>query len=709
MTYYQLQIDFTNQEKTIKGNFYLLLNQDQVKNKSEQPRVYKIWKVKKWLNFDRDEIDALNDLFNNKPNMINKMANQVGSDFNFWIFSCQDHYLATPFNYYPFEVFKVDEQQLQITKITLKQFLKLVPTLKYCFQKDLIDYRNRIDCEWNFDNLALSDDFPWMLKDHHKHDRQSLRSAFKEQLEKARKMQILAPKPAKKQDAHIINFTKLVKAGNYEDAINPYNCLQIDVKIHQMWDQHQLILKPNGDFVDHANQIVATLDFATIAKPTWKYLKLYWKTIGMQPVRTRYAPSPTGSFHIGGARCALFNYLFAKHYGGQVIFRLEDTDLSRNLQNGEQVQMLGCKWLGIEFDEAPWIKGCNQYRQSERLDIYYDYAKQLIANGFAKQDPDSQAVIFKNDPNRNWSWNDLVRGQISFKGQSLRDWIIIKANGYPTYNFAVVIDDYLMEISHVFRGEEHISNTPYQLMIYDAFNWAPPQFGHLNLIINENGKKLSKRDDNYYQQAISYYQEQGYLPKALVNALVQLGWTSGTKQEFYDLEQLIKIFDVKRLNRAPAQFDQAKIDWFAKHYFQTLKIKTLIKAIRWNPTLKSNQQKQQLVIAYQNQCRHLKDLETKINLYLDKLKEPVLKVDLKQLRPNLLIKLKQLNLKTFKINTFNKWLKQIDKKDWKIIRKICTSSKQGPELAIALWLEGIVRWKKRFGFIKWKSAPRGTN
>lgn len=706
MSYYQLQIDFTNREKTIRGNFYLLI--EQLKIQTKQPIIYKQWKIKKWLNLDQDEIEALNNLFNDKVNMISKMANQVGSDFNFWIFSCQNHYLATPFNYYSFEVFKPSEQQLQITKITLRQFLKLVPNLKYCFQKNLIDYSNRIDYEWNFTNPILSD-FPWILENQHQYRRQSLRSAFKEQLEKARKMQILAPKPAKKQDAHIINFTKLVKANNYEDAINPYNCLQIDVKIHQLWDQHQLILKPNGDFVDYSNQIVATIDLATIAKPTWKYLKLYWKTIGMQPVRTRYAPSPTGMFHIGGARSALFNYLFAKHYGGQVIFRLEDTDLNRNLQNGEQVQKLGCEWLGIEFDEAPWIKGCNQYRQSERLGIYYDYAKQLIAKGFAYQDPNSQAVIFKNNPNRNWIWNDLVRQQISFKGQTLRDWIIIKSNGYPTYNFAVVVDDHKMEISHIFRGEEHISNTPYQLMIYDALEWEVPQFGHLNLIINENGKKLSKRDDNYYQQAISYYQEQGYSPKALVNALVQLGWTSGTKQEFYDLEQLIKIFDVRRLNRAPAQFDQAKIDWFAKHYFQDLKIKTLTKAIKWDHSLKSNQQKQQLVIAYKNQCRHLRDLETKVNLYLSKLKEPVHKVDLKQLRPDLVIKLKRLNLKTFKINTFNKWLKQIDKRDWKTIRKICASTQQGPELAIALWLEGIGRWEKRFDFIKWKSAPRETN
>ena len=685
-----IKIDFTNEDQSIKGQLLLICKQEQ---KSEQkPPCYKFYKqikIKKWLQLDSGEIKGFNQLIRTYPNLVEKFANQSGSEFNHWDFMIENHYLTTPFNYASFKPVATIDFKYQV--VNLATFLKFVPLATYWFYQNKIAYHKRIDYQWDF-----TSDYFINLKDQ---DLQYWRQGYRQEVFKLFAEQ--NQNEQKLESAHIINFKKLIDCHNYHDAINPYNCLQLPKQIHQQWDLLQLVLYPDGTFVNEYQNVVYQIDLTTVAKPTWQYLKLYWKSRNIKQVRTRYAPSPTGSFHIGGARCALFNYLFAKHYRGQMLFRLEDTDLNRNLQNGEQVQMLGCKWLGIEFDEAPWIEGCNQYRQSERLTIYQDYAKQLIAKGFANQDPDSQTVIFKNDPNRNWSWNDLVRHQISFKGQSLRDWIIIKSNGYPTYNFAVAIDDHLMEISHVFRGEEHISNTPYQLMIYDAFDWEAPQFGHLNLIINDEGKKLSKRDLNAQAQLINYYQINGYEPGAIVNFLLTLGWTSTNGQEIYDLATLKQVFDGKRLVSAPARFDQSKLNWFAKHYFQKVKIKTLVKKLTWSE-LVASEQKAQLVKAFQKESSHLNALNGKINAYVANWKIIPTKVDWKEHDVQLLEQLMLLSQQSFKISTFNKWLKQIPKQKWKTIRMMTTGVSKGPELAVAMWLETPKRWKIRFPMLKFK-------
>src|SRR5690606_7795806 len=262
----------------------------------------------------------------------------------------------------------------------------------------------------------------------------------------------------------------------------------------------------------------------------------------MAEVRVRYAPSPTGHLHIGNARTALFNYLFARNQNGKFIVRIEDTDSKLNIEGGEQSQLKYLKWLGIDWDESIDVGGdYGPYRQSERLDIYKKYYEDLLDRGLAykcycteeelEQDREAQrargiaapqysgkcrhltkeeqeklenegrkpSIRFRVPEGKTYKFNDIVKDEVSFESADIGDWVIVKKNGVPTYNFAVAIDDHLMKISHVLRGDDHISNTPKQLMIYEAFGWEPPKFGHMTLIVNENHKKLSKRDETIIQ------------------------------------------------------------------------------------------------------------------------------------------------------------------------------------------------------------------
>ncbi len=329
-------------------------------------------------------------------------------------------------------------------------------------------------------------------------------------------------------------------------------------------------------------------------------------------VRVRYAPSPTGYLHIGNTRTALFNYLFAKKYHGDFIVRIEDTDVERNVENGEESQLKYLKWLGIDYDES--VDKVNPkyapYRQLERLDIYRKYAEELIEKGLAykcycteeelekereglSEDKASHihysrrclraseeelaelekrgeyTIRFKVPENVNYVFNDLVKGEVSFSSDDIGDWVIIKRNGIPTYNFAVVIDDHLMDITHVLRGEEHITNTPKQLGIYQAFGWQPPIFGHMTLIVKEDGKKLSKRDPNYIA-FISQYEELGYLPEALFNFISLLGWSPEGEEEILSKEEIIAKFDEKRLSKSPATFDRNKLMYINNRYIKEL-------------------------------------------------------------------------------------------------------------------------------------------
>lgn len=329
----------------------------------------------------------------------------------------------------------------------------------------------------------------------------------------------------------------------------------------------------------------------------------------MTEVRVRYAPSPTGHLHIGNARTALFNYLFARHHGGKFIVRIEDTDVKRNVEGGEENQLTYLKWLDIDWDESIDVGGeYGPYRQTERLDIYRKYWEDLLDRGLAyrcycteeelEQEREEQtargetprysgkhrdltpeqcaayeaegrvpSIRFRVPEGRTFTFDDLVKGPISFESDVSGDFVIVKKDGIPTYNFAVVLDDYLMKITHVLRGEDHVSNTPRQLMIYDAFGWEPPRFGHMTLIVGDNHKKLSKRDESVIQ-FIEQYDDLGYLPEALFNFIALLGWSPEGEEEFFTKEQLISIFDANRLSRSPAVFDKQKLAHLNNHYIK---------------------------------------------------------------------------------------------------------------------------------------------
>ncbi len=299
----------------------------------------------------------------------------------------------------------------------------------------------------------------------------------------------------------------------------------------------------------------------------------------MKKVRVRYAPSPTGLLHIGNARSALFNYVFARHFDGDFIVRIEDTDVLRNVEGGEASQLNYLKWLGLSWDESPDLGGhYGPYRQLERLELYQTYANLLLEKGLAykeyREDSDKFAIRFKVLENVTYTFDDIVRGPLKFESKEVEDWIIMKDNGIPTYNFAVVIDDHLMEITHVLRGEEHITNTPKQLMIYDAFGWDAPQFGHMTIIVNEQKKKLSKRDKNVIQ-FISEYEAMGFLPEAMFNFISLLGWSPTDNEEILDQETIIKNFDPKRLSKAPAMFDKDKLAYINSRYIKKLSLEDL--------------------------------------------------------------------------------------------------------------------------------------
>jgi glutamyl-tRNA synthetase len=279
-------------------------------------------------------------------------------------------------------------------------------------------------------------------------------------------------------------------------------------------------------------------------------------------IRTRIAPSPTGFAHVGTAYTALFNFAFAKKHKGQFILRLEDTDVDRNVPGAEQAICGSLEWLGLTWDEGP-------YRQSERLDLYQKKAEELILKGFAYRK--EGAISFKSF-GEDMSWTDMVRGEIRFPKDEVSDFVIIKSDGYPTYNFAVVVDDISMNITHVIRGEEHISNTPRQLALYKAFGERPPEFGHLPTLRNEKKQKLSKRRDPV---DLRLFRQQGYLPEALVNFLCLLGWSHPEGKEIFSLSEFIDKFDIKRVKTSSPFFDIKKLDWLNGVYIRQKDNKTL--------------------------------------------------------------------------------------------------------------------------------------
>ena len=321
--------------------------------------------------------------------------------------------------------------------------------------------------------------------------------------------------------------------------------------------------------------------------------------IAAPKIRTRIAPSPTGFLHLGTARTALYSWAYARHFGGEFVLRIEDTDVARSTQDSVDQILASMRWLGLNFDEGPIY-------QMQRLARYQAVIDQMIASGSAyrcystPQELDAEreaqrargekthyngrwrpepgkvlppvpegvsfVVRFANPPDGIVTWNDLVKGPISIANREIDDLIIVRADGIPTYNFCVVVDDSDMAISHVFRGDEHVNNTPWQINIFNALGAPLPLFGHIPVILGDDGQKLSKRRGAV---SVTAYEDAGYLPEAMLNYLARLGWSHGD-EELFSRAQLVSWFDGTHLSKSPAQWDPAKLDWVNANYLKTM-------------------------------------------------------------------------------------------------------------------------------------------
>ncbi len=464
-------------------------------------------------------------------------------------------------------------------------------------------------------------------------------------------------------------------------------------------------------------------------------------------VRTRYAPSPTGLFHIGGARTALFNYLFAKANNGIFIVRIENTDVERNVENGIDSQINNLKWLKIFPDESyinPGLYG--PYIQSEKFDVYEKYAEKLldenkayrcfctpeeldaerkkrlskgetpkyskkcrhlteqeINNKIKKNIPFS--IRLKLEENKNYEWEDLIRGKIIFNTESMSDPVILKSNKIATYNFAVVIDDYDMQISHVLRGEEHISNTPYQLAIKEALGFDNDiKFGHLSVIVDETGKKLSKRNIEL-KQFIEDYRNMGFPEAAITNFLCLLGWSRKDNKEIFPLIEASKEFSLEQLSSSPTFFDFNKMLWVSSQYFKEMDDSKYLSFVKDfvsydNEIISKN--KDECLLVFKNQISYAKELDSLLEETFSN-KEITRKeiIDSKLFENKEIINSLELLLK--KLTSLKKWtieeiqntLKEVQSKSvlkgkdfFKPIRFASSSKEHGPELFKIIYLIG---------------------
>jgi len=339
-------------------------------------------------------------------------------------------------------------------------------------------------------------------------------------------------------------------------------------------------------------------------------------------VRVRFAPSPTGFLHIGSLRTALYNYLFAKHHGGKCILRIEDTDRTRLVDGAIEEQISSLAWAGVTFDEGPHVGGDHgPYTQSERFELYREYGMKLVANGTAyyafdtaeeldamrtrqqnagiapKYDRSSMrnqytlgeletarllsenaahVIRLKVPLHQDIRFNDLIRGEVVVHGREIDDQILLKSDGFPTYHLANVVDDHLMEITHVIRAEEWLPSTPKHIILYQAFGWEPPKFAHVPLLLNPDRSKMSKRHGDVM---VRDFATKGFFPDALVNFVALCGWNPGTDNEFFSMQELIDAFTVERVNKAGAVFDYQKLNWMNGEYLKNRNVHDLAREL----------------------------------------------------------------------------------------------------------------------------------
>lgn len=332
-------------------------------------------------------------------------------------------------------------------------------------------------------------------------------------------------------------------------------------------------------------------------------------------IRVRFAPSPTGYIHVGNARTAVFNWFFARKNKGSFILRIEDTDIERSTKESEELLIRDLRWLGIDWDEGPDIGGdFGPYRQSERIEIYKKHAHELLEKGYAYfcfcsvdelekererailaggipkysgkcrnlnieesiervKNGEKAAIRFKVPYDEEITFNDIIRGELKFLTNFIEDFVLLRSNFIPSYNFACVIDDYYMRITHVIRGEDHISNTPKQILVYKALGWDYPIFAHLPMVLGSDGTRLSKR---HGATSLDQFRESGYLPEALMNYLSLLGWSSPDGREVMDLDEIIRVFDLERVGKSASIFDYEKLRWINRQHMRKTSTERLL-------------------------------------------------------------------------------------------------------------------------------------
>jgi glutamyl-tRNA synthetase len=310
------------------------------------------------------------------------------------------------------------------------------------------------------------------------------------------------------------------------------------------------------------------------------------------PPRVRFAPSPTGYLHVGGARTALFNWLFARRHGGTFVLRIEDTDPTRSSWDMVAGIVDGLRWLGLDWDEGPDVGGPHEpYFQSQRFEKYREHAQRLVADG--KAYADEGAIRFRVPPGQT-RFEDLVHGPVKFENEHIENFVILRSDGHPTYHLSVVVDDIDMEITHVVRGDDHVSNTPKQVLLYEAFGTPIPQFAHVPLILGPDKKRLSKR---HGATSVMEYPKLGYIPEGMVNFLALLGWNPGGDRELLARAELVSLFTLEGISGGNAVFNPDKLDWFNQQHIGRLPAQELLARIEsrlrdaglWRDSLKTTE------------------------------------------------------------------------------------------------------------------------
>ncbi|RLD13482.1 glutamate--tRNA ligase [candidate division KSB1 bacterium] len=465
--------------------------------------------------------------------------------------------------------------------------------------------------------------------------------------------------------------------------------------------------------------------------------------IDMSEIRVRFAPSPTGYVHVGSLRTALYNYLFARHHQGKFVLRIEDTDQSRYVEGAVENLLETLHWAGLDYDEGPEKDGpYGPYFQSQRKEIYKRHVQELLDkdaaypcfcseetltamreeqqkkglpvmyDGRCRNIPKEQALQrMKSEPHvirlkvprsGNTVVHDIIRGDVSFENALIDDQVLLKSDGFPTYHLANVVDDHLMKISHVIRGEEWLPSTPKHILLYQAFGWEPPQFAHLPLLLNPDRTKLSKRQGDV---AVEDYRAKGFLPQALINFVALLGWNKGDDQEIFSLEELVKYFSLERVNKAGAVFDVHKLEWMNGHYIRSISEEEYLNmGMEWLRKLNldtDDAEKNKLILqAVRPGLNKFADLPQKTAVFFkdaleydEQAKEWLTKPESKEILKVMIEELSKSNELT--VESFSALMKTVQKRTgqkgknlWMPVRAAITGETHGPDLGIVLTVIG---------------------